>query len=224
MAFRRHRMIDDPDIFRAARLLMRPLTALLARHVWANDFVEGRTRDGHKFRMLTIIDEFTRECLEIEAARRLRSDDVLHRLAELFRERGPPDHIRSDNGTPIETLIYLLPNAVVGKVCHPISLGGSTRSDFCALQTLQGFINWHGAALMAHDPGKLGWLARTGHQEPERQLPVGSNHAPHVPGNAVDYWRGTLASMRGNGGRVGEPGTTVAVPCRWLPEAECGGN
>ena len=69
------------------------------RHVWAYDFVEDRTRDGRKFRLLTIIDEFTRECLAIEVARRLRSDDVLHRLAELFAERGPPDHIRSDNGS-----------------------------------------------------------------------------------------------------------------------------
>ena len=49
--------------------------------------------------MLTIIDEFTRECLAIKVARRLRSDDVLHCLAELFTERGPPDHIRSDNGS-----------------------------------------------------------------------------------------------------------------------------
>ena len=49
--------------------------------------------------MLTIIDGFTRECLAVEVAWRLRSDDVLHRLAELFTERGPPDHIRSDNGS-----------------------------------------------------------------------------------------------------------------------------
>jgi putative transposase len=69
------------------------------RHVWAYDFVEDKTLDGRKFRMLTIIDEFTRECLAIEVARRLRSDDVLHLLAELFTERGPPDHIRSDNGS-----------------------------------------------------------------------------------------------------------------------------
>jgi transposase InsO family protein len=48
--------------------------------------------------MLTVIDEFSRECLAIVAARRLRSDDVLQVLAELFIERGPPDHIRSDNG------------------------------------------------------------------------------------------------------------------------------
>ncbi|WP_146255561.1 DDE-type integrase/transposase/recombinase, partial [Azospirillum sp. TSA6c] len=60
--------------------------------------VTDRTHDGRSFRMLTIIDEFTRECLAIDVARRLTSDDVLHRLAELFVERGPPDFIRSDNG------------------------------------------------------------------------------------------------------------------------------
>ena len=45
------------------------------------------------------IDEYTRECLAIEVGRRQRSDDVLHRLAELFVDHGPPDHIRSDNGS-----------------------------------------------------------------------------------------------------------------------------
>jgi transposase InsO family protein len=67
-------------------------------HVWAYDFVQDRTRDGRKFRMLTVIDEFSRECLAIEVARRLTADDVLQVLADLFVERGPPDHIRSDNG------------------------------------------------------------------------------------------------------------------------------
>jgi len=67
-------------------------------HVWSYDFVHDRTHDGRAFRMLTVIDEFTRESLAIEVERRLRSDDVLHCLARLFAERGPPDHIRSDNG------------------------------------------------------------------------------------------------------------------------------
>jgi putative transposase len=66
--------------------------------VWAYDFVQDRTHDDRPFRMLTVIDEFTRECLAIEVARRLRSDDVLHCLASLFTDRGPPRHIRSDNG------------------------------------------------------------------------------------------------------------------------------
>jgi len=68
-------------------------------HVWAYDFVQDRTHDGRTIRMLTVIDEFTRECLAIEVARRLRHDDVLHVLADLFTRHGPPDHIRSDNGS-----------------------------------------------------------------------------------------------------------------------------
>ena len=69
-----------------------------ANQVWAYDFVEARTHDGRKFRMLTVIDEFTRECLAILVARRLRADDVLACLADLFIAHGVPDHIRSDNG------------------------------------------------------------------------------------------------------------------------------
>lgn len=67
-------------------------------HVWAYDFVSGRTHDGVGFRMLTIVDEFTRECLAIDVARKLSSDDVLERLAWLMVIRGVPEHIRSDNG------------------------------------------------------------------------------------------------------------------------------
>ena len=67
-------------------------------HVWSYDFVQDRTHDGRVFRMLTVIDEFTRESPAIEVARKLRSDDVLHCLARLFVEHGPPEHIRSDNG------------------------------------------------------------------------------------------------------------------------------
>ena len=68
-------------------------------HVWSYDFVVDRTLDGKKFRMLTVIDEFTRRCLAIVVDRRLNSDNVLHCLTELFVRHGPPDHIRSDNGS-----------------------------------------------------------------------------------------------------------------------------
>lgn len=68
-------------------------------HVWAYDFVEGRTHDGRKFRILTIIDEASRECLGLTVARKLNHQDVLAALAELFVTRGPPAHIRSDNGS-----------------------------------------------------------------------------------------------------------------------------
>ena len=67
-------------------------------HVWSYDFVEDRTHDGRKLRMLNIIDEFTRECLAIRVGRRLRSTDVIDVLSDLFILRGVPSYIRSDNG------------------------------------------------------------------------------------------------------------------------------
>ncbi len=67
-------------------------------HVWAYDFVQDRTHDGKVFRMLTVIDEYTRECLAIRVDRRLNSNDVVETLADLFLLQGTPDYIRSDNG------------------------------------------------------------------------------------------------------------------------------
>ncbi len=67
-------------------------------HVWSYDFVEDRTHEGRRIRMLNIIDEFTHECLAIRVARRLRSIDVIDLLSDLFILRGVPEHIRSDNG------------------------------------------------------------------------------------------------------------------------------
>lgn len=67
-------------------------------HVWSYDFVEDRTHDGRKFRMLNIIDEFTKEALTIRAERKLNSTDVVDALTDLFILRGPPEFIRSDNG------------------------------------------------------------------------------------------------------------------------------
>ena len=67
-------------------------------HVWSYDFVFSRTHDGRPVRMLTLIDEFTRECLAIDVARRMTSEDVLERLSDLLIQRGPPEYIRSDHG------------------------------------------------------------------------------------------------------------------------------
>lgn len=67
-------------------------------HVWAYDFVEDRTHDGRKIRMLNIVDEFSREALAIRVERRLNSNDVIDVLSDLFILRGVPAHIRSDNG------------------------------------------------------------------------------------------------------------------------------
>lgn len=67
-------------------------------HVWSYDFVTDRTTNGKAFRMLNIIDEFTRECLTITVNRKIRAQDVIDALFNLFVFRGIPEHIRSDNG------------------------------------------------------------------------------------------------------------------------------
>ncbi len=67
-------------------------------HVWSYDFVEDKTHDKRKVRMLNVIDEFTRECLAIRVSRRLNATDVVDVLSDLFILRGVPGHIRSDNG------------------------------------------------------------------------------------------------------------------------------
>lgn len=68
------------------------------RHVWSYDFVADRTRDGRAFRILNVIDEYTRECLASMAERKITASDVIGYLADLFLKHGLPEHIRSDNG------------------------------------------------------------------------------------------------------------------------------
>ncbi len=67
-------------------------------HVWSYDFVQARTHDGRSLRLLTLIDEFTRECLALRVARRLNSHDVIETLGECMLQYGVPEHVRSDNG------------------------------------------------------------------------------------------------------------------------------
>ena len=65
--------------------------------MWAYDFLAEKTHDGRPLKLLTVVDEYTRECLAIVVARRLTSHDVLMTLTDLFLECGVPEHIRSDN-------------------------------------------------------------------------------------------------------------------------------
>lgn len=67
-------------------------------HVWTYDFVSDQTADGRRLKMLTVEDEFTRECLAIEVGRSIRAKDAVGVLRELFAIRGRPRYIRSDNG------------------------------------------------------------------------------------------------------------------------------
>jgi transposase InsO family protein len=74
------------------------LRPLYKNHVWSWDFVMGRSADGRAIKILTLIDEFTKEALAIYAARRIRAHDVIDLFADVMIERGIPEHIRSDNG------------------------------------------------------------------------------------------------------------------------------
>jgi putative transposase len=67
-------------------------------HVWTYDFAMDTTEDGRTLKMMPVVDEYSRECLALEAARSITAEDVLNTLAGLFMQRGEPDYIRSDNG------------------------------------------------------------------------------------------------------------------------------
>ena len=67
-------------------------------HVWSYDLVSGRTEEGRKLRILTLIDEYTRECLALPVERRMGSRQVIETLSDVMLWRGIPEHIRSDNG------------------------------------------------------------------------------------------------------------------------------
>lgn len=67
-------------------------------HVWTWDFLFDRTRSGTTLKILSLVDEYTRECLALKVARNITSEDVIDTLAELFAMRGVPGHVRSDNG------------------------------------------------------------------------------------------------------------------------------
>ena len=73
-------------------------------HVWAYDFIFDRTHNGRALKILTVVDEYSRECLGIEVARRLTSRDVVRVLARLMLRYGVPVHIRSDNGPEFVSL------------------------------------------------------------------------------------------------------------------------
>ena len=66
--------------------------------MWSYDFVSDRTEEGRKLRILTLLDEYTRECLALPVGRRMGSRQVIETLSEVMLWRGMPEHIRSDNG------------------------------------------------------------------------------------------------------------------------------
>jgi putative transposase len=100
-------------------------------HVWSYDFVEDRTHDKRKFRMLNVIDEFTRECLAIKVARKLKATDVIDLLSDLFILRGVPGHVRSDNGPEFVAKAVRDWISAVGAKCAFIEPGSPWENGYC---------------------------------------------------------------------------------------------
>ena len=76
-----------------------PTQATHRNYVWTWDFIFDRTDKGSTLKMLTMLDEFTRQCVAIRIERQIRSEQVLATLWQAMATYGIPEHIRSDNGT-----------------------------------------------------------------------------------------------------------------------------
>ena len=95
------------------------------------DFVQCRTEDGKAFRILVILDEYSRECLALHVARSIRAEQVMHVLADLFITHGVPGNIRSDNGPEFiaKSLRKWLKN--VGVQTQYIQPGSPWENGYC---------------------------------------------------------------------------------------------
>ena len=100
-------------------------------HVWSYDFVEAQTQDGRKVRLMTLIDEFTRECLAIRVARRINSLGVLETMADAMLVRGIPEHIRSDNGPEMTAKVVRSWLESVGAKTLYIEPGSPWENGYC---------------------------------------------------------------------------------------------
>lgn len=126
--------------------------------VWAYDFMEDRTETGRKLRILTVEDEFTRECVGLEVEHRMNAKFVAATLLKLFAERGVPKFIRSDNGPEFIAVFLMRVFAIHGVEARHIDpgspwqnglnerLNGTLRDECLNLETFHN--RDHGRALI----------------------------------------------------------------------------
>jgi transposase InsO family protein len=100
-------------------------------HVWSYDFVETQTHDGRRIRLLTLTNEFTRECLAIRVARRINSLGVIETLADVMSIKGIPEHIRSDNRAEMTSRIVRQWLAGLGSKTLYIEPGSPWENGYC---------------------------------------------------------------------------------------------
>lgn len=84
---------------RSGELILIPQQAKSPNHVWTVDFVHDALFHGRKIRLLSVVDEFTRECLCLRVEYSLKATDVQATLETLFKDYGKPLYLRSDNGS-----------------------------------------------------------------------------------------------------------------------------
>ena len=99
--------------------------------MWSYDFAEAQTHDGRKLWLMTLIDEYTRECLAIRVARRISSFGVLETMADVMLMRGVPEHIRSDNGDEMTAKVVRNWLTQVGAKTLFIEPGSPWENGYC---------------------------------------------------------------------------------------------
>ena len=103
-----------------------------ANEIWSDDFVQDRTREGRRLKMLlVVVDESNRECLTIHGARQIRAEEVIGVMEGLMRERGTPGHLRSDNGPEFIARALRGWLARQGVQTPDITLGSPWENPYC---------------------------------------------------------------------------------------------
>jgi len=116
---------------RGGKGIRMPVTAAYPNHVWAYDFVFDWCANGRQLKILTLTDEFTRECLAIEVEHRMGARQVCEMLARVMAQRGVPQFIRSDNGPEFIARALLRMLAVKGVACRHIDPGSPWQNGKC---------------------------------------------------------------------------------------------
>jgi putative transposase len=115
----------------AERWLVHRLRPERPKHVWTYDFVSAQTHDGRSVRLLTLIDEYTRECLAIRVARRINCFGVIETFADATLKRGITAHIRSDNGPEMTAKVVRDWLAQIGSKTLFIEPGSHWENGYC---------------------------------------------------------------------------------------------
>lgn len=97
---------------------LRPLAPTARNSVWSYDFVYDACANGQKLKCLTVVDEYTRECLAIDVNGAIRSSRVIDVLSKLMRTHGVPRYLRSDNVLTLESITIFGKKSTLGAAAN----------------------------------------------------------------------------------------------------------